>query len=202
MGAWSQECTISLLLIQEIHRADHRGAERECDQQAAVTNKHALAEQNSSVGRDLQTAPSPTTRPLQGWRASSKCLLNSDRHGASTTSPGSLFQCLTTLMGKKSFLTPSLTPPARLCAIPVCPVTGAQGAETGTSLCASPPQDAAESAEVTSRPPFSRPDSPGVLSLLTSHAFQTFYPLCCPPLPSTLVSFLYCGAQNCTQCSR
>lgn len=37
-------------------------------------------------------------------RALSKCLLNTNRHGASFTSPGSLLQCLTTLMVKIFFL--------------------------------------------------------------------------------------------------
>jgi len=38
------------------------------------------------------------------WRALSKCLFNPDRLGASTPSPGSLLQCLATLLAKKCFL--------------------------------------------------------------------------------------------------
>lgn len=54
-------------------------------------------------------------------RALSECPLNIDRHRVSTTSLGSLFQCLTTLMVQKCFLTPSLTLPRQLCAVPVLP---------------------------------------------------------------------------------
>ena len=43
----------------------------------------------------------------------SKCLLNTDRLGESTASLGSLFQCLTTLLVKKCFLTSSLNLPWR-----------------------------------------------------------------------------------------
>jgi len=38
-------------------------------------------------------------------------LLNASRDGDSTTSLGSLFQCITTLLEKKSFLTPNLNLP-------------------------------------------------------------------------------------------
>ncbi|KAK4823085.1 hypothetical protein QYF61_025707 [Mycteria americana] len=49
---------------------------------------------------------------LSGTReALSKCLLNTDGLGASTTSLGSLLQCLTTLLVKKCFLTSSLNLP-------------------------------------------------------------------------------------------
>ncbi|CAM9605611.1 unnamed protein product, partial [Bubo scandiacus] len=41
----------------------------------------------------------------------SKCLLNTDRFGASITSLGSLFWCLITLSVKKCFLMPSLNLP-------------------------------------------------------------------------------------------
>jgi len=41
---------------------------------------------------------------------SSKCPLNTDRHGAPSTFLGSLFQCLTTLMVRKRSLMPSLNP--------------------------------------------------------------------------------------------
>lgn len=86
-------------------------------------------------------------------RALSKCLLNADRHGASATSLRSLFQGLTTLTVKEFFLMSSLILPW-VCAVPTSPVTGDQGAEANTSLCTSPPQEAAENSEVTSQPPF------------------------------------------------
>lgn len=41
-------------------------------------------------------------------RSLSKCFLNADRHGVSSSSLGSLFQCLTILVVNKSFLMPSL----------------------------------------------------------------------------------------------
>ena len=44
-------------------------------------------------------------------RALSKCLFNTDRFGASTTSPGSLFRGLTILWVKKCFLMSSLNLP-------------------------------------------------------------------------------------------
>jgi len=44
-------------------------------------------------------------------RALSKCLSNTDSLGASTTSLGSLFQCLTTLSVKKCLLMSSLNLP-------------------------------------------------------------------------------------------
>lgn len=47
-------------------------------------------------------------------KALSKCLLYIDRHGAGTTSLGSLLQCLTTLMEKKLFLI-SNAPGAQVC---------------------------------------------------------------------------------------
>lgn len=48
------------------------------------------------------------SQKLKLLRALSKCLLNSDRPGASTMSPGSLLQCLTTYTINNFFLMASL----------------------------------------------------------------------------------------------
>lgn len=57
---------------------------------------------------------------------------------------GSLCQRLATLMAQTFFPMSVPTPPVRLCAIPARSATGYRGAGAGTSLCASPPQGAAE----------------------------------------------------------
>jgi len=67
----------------------------------------------------------------------------------------------------------------QLCAVSTCPVISSWGKEGGTSLSTSPPQEAAESTEITSQPSFLQSRQPKCL-LLTGHAFQFFYQLCCP----------------------
>jgi len=47
-------------------------------------------------------------KAYQVWKALSKCLLNTDRHGISTTSLGNLFQSFTILTIDKCFLTARL----------------------------------------------------------------------------------------------
>lgn len=74
-------------------------------------------------------------------RALFQCLLNTDRLGAPATSPGSLFQCLTTLMVKKSSLMLSLSLLGPALCFPSVPAMGNQGAEASTSLCPFPPQE-------------------------------------------------------------
>lgn len=74
-------------------------------------------------------------------RALSKPLLPLYKHVASTTSPGSLLQCLSILMLEEF----SDLPLAQLCAIPSYLVIGYQEAEAGTSLPASPSRGVAES---------------------------------------------------------
>ena len=60
-------------------------------------------------------------------RALSKCLLNTDRLGGSTTSLGSLFQGLTTLLVKKVLPNIKSKPPlVQFWTIPTCPITGYQ----------------------------------------------------------------------------
>lgn len=54
-------------------------------------------------------------------RVSSKCPMNTARHGTSTASLGSIFQCLTTFTLRKHFLMPNLTLLCQLCAIPIHP---------------------------------------------------------------------------------
>ena len=74
-------------------------------------------------------------------------------------------------------------PWVQLRTIPTRPVTGSQGEELSTSLCMSPPQEAAGSNEVAPHPPFlqtRQAQSPQLL--LIAHASQTFHQLCCPPL--------------------
>lgn len=85
---------------------------------------------------------------------------------------GSPFQHLTILTVKKLF---AIYNP-KLCAIPTCPAFSDQEVKTNTSLWSSPPQDVAESREVSSQP-----------SLLQARQPK------CPPrtgLPAILPAFL------------
>lgn len=68
-------------------------------------------------------------------RALSKCIFNIDRKGASTTSLGSLFQCLAQSYGKQMFPSAQADCPlVQLCALfPFC--HWFPGAELSTSLC-------------------------------------------------------------------
>lgn len=63
----------------------------------------------------------------------------------------------------------------QLCAIPLCPVLGDQGEENSTTVSISPPQEAVESNEVTSQPPFLQiEESRCPWPLLTACAFHPF----------------------------
>jgi len=80
----------------------------------------------------------------------------------SPTSPGSLFQCLTTLKAKKFFPEPSLNhPDTSLCCSH--PATGSQE-QSPAPPSASSTQGAAESSEVTSWLPFLQTGQPHDLS--------------------------------------
>jgi len=113
-------------------------------------------------------------------RALPKCLLNTDGHGAPTNSLGNLFQCVTTLVVKKCFLMSRLL--VQLCAILLCPGIGTR--EQQGHLLFSPDW-------ATQHPQ----------PLLTGHAFSpvTSFDALLWGLSRTLMSFLYCGAQNCRQ---
>ena len=100
-----------------------------------------------------------------------KCFLNSDTFGASTTSLGSLFQCLNSLPVNMFFF-PDLHseyPMMQLCANASHPKINSQGA----SFCASSPYGVAESSEVTSQCPLLQPwQARCPHPLLIGHAFQ------------------------------
>lgn len=125
-------------------------------------------------------------------RSLSKQLLTTGSHGASTTSLGSLFQCLTTLTVNKCFLMSCL-----LCAISILPSAPSSRAQHSplTAL-----QGAVRSALTLL---FSRqPNAPSIPQ--RTSCLQPCHQLCCPPLRvfKGLNTFLYCWAQNCTQYSR
>lgn len=111
------------------------------------------------------------------FRALSKCLLNTDRHGALVSLLGSQFQCLTTLKVKNFFLIPSLTLHSATlfyCWLPVrrdwyLPLH---------FLC--PVETAVESNVVISKPSFLQTKYPQ--QLLRGAACQPFQQLCCSPL--------------------
>ena len=139
-------------------------------------------------------------------RALSKCLFNTDRPGALTTSPGSLFQGLTTLWVTKCFLMSHLI-------LPWCSF------ELFSHVLSLDPRGK------SSAPPFPRPllrklqrpmrsslsllfsklDKPRVLghsSQDTPSSSSTSFVALLWTHSRTFTSFLNCGAQNCTQCSR
>ena len=135
-------------------------------------------------------------------RALPKCLLNTDGHGAPTNSLGNLFQCVTTLVVKKCFLMSRLL--VQLCAILLCPGIGTREQSPAPSSTLSLLRKL-QSNKVASL-------SPDLLTGLpkcdwppfTGHAFSpvTSFVALLWMLSSTLTSFLYCGAKNCTQYSR
>lgn len=90
---------------------------------------------------------------------------------------------------------------AQLCAIPVHPTSANQGAETGASLCASPPQGEAESTKIGSWPPFLQSRQPECPQpLLTAHAFQPLYQPHCSPLDTFKdlnIFFILCAPKLC-----
>ncbi|KAK4829101.1 hypothetical protein QYF61_002052 [Mycteria americana] len=106
---------------------------------------------------------------------SSKRPLNTSRDGDSTTSLGSLFQCLITLSSKP--------PLAQLEAISSCPITCYLGEETNPHLSTTSFQVVVESDEVSPQPPFlqakqSQLPQPLLIRLL----LQTLHQLRCPSL--------------------
>ncbi|KAK4825008.1 hypothetical protein QYF61_022954 [Mycteria americana] len=106
---------------------------------------------------------------------SSKRPLNTSRDGDSTTSLGSLFQCLITLSSKP--------PLAQLEAISSCPITCYLGEETDPHLSTTSFQAVVESDKVSPQPPFlqakqSQLPQPLLIRLL----LQTLHQLRCPSL--------------------
>lgn len=97
----------------------------------------------------------------------SECLLNADRHGASATSLGSLFQCLSNLTVKNFFLLSSLTIPWHSFVHSRISCRQLWWAETDTFLCTSPHQEFVGTHEVTSGHLFSKLDKPSILNLYT-----------------------------------
>ena len=88
-------------------------------------------------------------------------LLKTSRDGDSTTSLGSLFQCLTTLFGEESFPNvQSKAPLAQLEAISSHSVTCYLGEETDPHLATTSFQVVAESDQVSPQPPFLQAKQP------------------------------------------
>lgn len=119
-------------------------------------------------------------------RAQSRCLLNIDRHGTSIASLGSLFLHLTIFIVNIFFPMFILTF-SSIASYNSCSVISSKEQR----LSSSPPQEDAESNEVTSQPPFLQTGQ----HLLSGHVFVPFYNFCCLlwMLSNTLSSFLYGG---------
>ncbi|KAK4833077.1 hypothetical protein QYF61_027739 [Mycteria americana] len=127
---------------------------------------------------------------------SSKRLLNTSRDGDSTTSLGSLFQCLITLSVKKNFLISSLNLPWRnlrpfplvlslVQAISSHPITCYLGEETDPHLSTTSFQGVVESDKVSPQPPFLQAKQPQFPQpLLIRLLLQTLHQLRCPSLDS------------------
>ncbi|KAK4826388.1 hypothetical protein QYF61_008059, partial [Mycteria americana] len=115
---------------------------------------------------------------------SSKHLLNTSRDGDSTTSLGSLFQCLITLSVKKNFLISSLNVPlVQLEAISFCPITCYLGEETDPHLSTTSFQVVVESNKVSPQPPLLQAKQPQFPQpLLIKLLLQTLHQLRCPSL--------------------
>jgi len=110
-------------------------------------------------------------------RALSKCLLNTERVGASTASLGSLFQCLSTLLVRKCFLRPSLNLPWR--SFEPFPCVLSLDTREKTSAHPSPLPLLRQLQRAMTLPIsflFSKLEKPRVL---TGHYFQPFHQLCC-----------------------
>lgn len=113
--------------------------------QVLVSNEH-----NSSVGKNLQRPSSSTDHFSSNQRkhfTNSIVQMNTDRHGTSTASLGSLFLWLTTLMVKK--LIPVSSPNVPWCSFFFPSCNQLPGAELGLSLLLAS-SGAAESSKVTS----------------------------------------------------
>lgn len=107
-----------------------------------------------------------------------KCLLNTHRCRASTTSLGSLFQCLTILTVNKCFLLPSLTLPWHSSGL--FPSGHRFQEQSSAPSPASTPQGAAESSEIASWPPPGQSRCSQPLFTSSGGALQTCHQLCCP----------------------
>ncbi|KAM9656645.1 uncharacterized protein ACIBXB_008917 isoform 1-T1 [Morphnus guianensis] len=95
------------------------------------------------------------------WSALSMRFLNTSRDGESTTSLGSLFQCLTTLSVKKFFLKIQSKPLfLQLEAISSCPISRHLTEETSNHLTTTSFQVVVESDKVSPQPPFLQTKQP------------------------------------------
>ncbi|KAK4831073.1 hypothetical protein QYF61_015271 [Mycteria americana] len=115
---------------------------------------------------------------------SSKRLLNTSRDGDSTTSLGSLFQCLITLFSEVKFPNIQSKPPlAQLEAISSRPITCYLGAETDPHLATTSFQAVVESHKVSPEPPFLQAKQSQLPQpLLIRLVLQTLHQLRCPSL--------------------
>ena len=111
-------------------------------------------------------------------------LLNTSRDGDSTTSLGSLFQCLTTLSVKTIF--PNIQPKPPLAqheAISSCPITCYLGEESNPLLATASFQVVVESNKVPPEPPFLQAKHPRFPQLFFIRlVLQTLPQLRCPSL--------------------
>ena len=99
--------------------------------------------------------------------ATSTHLLNTSRDGDSTTSLGSLFQCLTTLSGEEIFPNTQSKPPlVQLEAISSRPIACYLGRETDPHLATTSFQVVVESNKVSPEPPFLQVKPPQFPQLL------------------------------------
>jgi len=104
--------------------------------------------------------------------------LNTSSDGDSTTSLGSLFQCLTTLSVQKS-----KPPLMQLEAISSCPITHYLGEETNTQLATTSFRVVVESKKVPPEPPLLQTKPPQFPQLLLIRlVLQTLHQLCCHSL--------------------
>jgi len=110
--------------------------------------------------------------------------LNTSRDGDSTTSLGSLLQCLTTLLVKRFFVISSLNLSGGLLeAISSRPIIHCLGEETNTCLTTTSFQVVVESNKVSPQPPFFQTKKTQFPQLLlTGLVLYTFHQLHCPSL--------------------
>jgi len=115
--------------------------------------------------------------------ATSTRVLNTSKDGDSTTSPGSLFQYLTTLSGKNFPNIQPKPPLLQLEATASCPITCYLGEETNTCLTTTSFQVVVESNKVSPQPPLLQTKQPQVPQpLLTRLVLQTPHQPRCPSL--------------------
>jgi len=116
--------------------------------------------------------------------ATSTRFVSTSRDGDSTTSLGSLFQCLTTLSVKKFFLISHLDfPPEQLEAIACRPIASYLGEETNTCLSTTSFQLVVKSNKVSPQPPLLQAKLPQFPQpLLIRLVLQTLHQPCCSSL--------------------